>query len=312
MTFLKTPLSKVLLAFTILLVSAIIYSVYLSPTALSKGVETDPPESPPKQVVSDTDTEDSQDERPQENTSEPVDEEENNQEQEKPVPVEKPRENNPPPTNRPPPAVSVDIGLNAYVLSVINTYSIGQYPYLLNNDYQNYSGVTTNLVYQDRIIAKAHPSGNRASHCSGITFEVFFKAMQKRNQAMGKPIDDFGLTWDELKDFQLIWYVAKGSKPNSNVAVAVERYGLGKRITNLEEARPGDFIDISRENHTGHTAVFINWIRKNDRIVGVRYWSSQQSTRGINYREEYFNLLDERSVKYGNVMFDHIYIARVY
>ena len=64
---------------------------------------------------------------------------------------------------------------NAYVLDIIKTYDIKNisYPYLLNNDYSNYNGVTTNLVFQGQTLAKAHPSGNRASHCVGITLRYF-------------------------------------------------------------------------------------------------------------------------------------------
>lgn len=203
--------------------------------------------------------------------------------------------------------------LNKYVLKVISTYKIGNYPYLMNNDYNNYNGVTSTLVYQGRIIAKAHPSRNRACHCSGITFEVFFKAMQQRNRDLGISIDNFnGMTWEELHDFMLTWYVAKGKKSVSNIAVAVEKYGLGRRITNLEEAKAGDFIDFSRENNTGHTAVFINWIRDNGKIIGFKYWSSQESTNGINYKTEYFNVLNSNSKKYGNVNINNVYIARIY
>ncbi|MDW7675330.1 MAG: hypothetical protein SCK28_12435 [Bacillota bacterium] len=204
--------------------------------------------------------------------------------------------------------------LNSYVLDVIKTYPIGSsgYPYLLNNDYANYNGVTTTLSYQNKVLLKAHPSGNRASHCSGITFEVFFKAMQHRNKELGIAADDFnGMSWNQLNDFVMIWFVANGGKQNSNIEVAVEKYGIGHRVNKWEDAQPGDFMDFSRENNTGHTVVFINWIREGDKIVGLKYWSSQQSTNGINYKEEYFNITGPNGKKYGNVRADNLYIARV-
>lgn len=202
--------------------------------------------------------------------------------------------------------------LNRYVLSVMNTYQIGRYPYLMNTDYNNYNGVTTDLVYQGRTIAKANPNGNRASHCVGITFEVFFKAMQQRNRSLGLPEDNFNnLSPDELRSFMLTWYVANGSKANSNVAVAVERYGLGKRITNLANAKIGDFIDFSRTNNTGHTVIFVGWIRENQEIIGLKYWSSQESTKGIAYKTEYFNVHDDNGQPYGNVDINNVYIARI-
>ena len=217
-------------------------------------------------------------------------------------------------TGNRPKAINLDKHLNNYVLDVIKTYSLedGNYPYLLNNDFQNYNGVTEDLYYQGEILLKANPNGNKASHCTGITFEVFFKAMQARNKAIGIPVDDFnGMSKDELFDFALTWYVAKGSKSESNLALAIEKYGLGNRITNLEDLRPGDFIDLSRENNTGHTAIFQNWIREGNKIIGLRHWSSQESTNGISYKEEYFNVKDSRGKKYGNVIIDNLYMARV-
>ena len=201
-----------------------------------------------------------------------------------------------------------DTDLNSYVLNVIASYPLGNYPYLLNNDYRNYNGVTENLYYQGSIIAKAHPSGNRASHCSGITFEVFFKAMQARNRKLGLPIDDFnGMSFSQLQDFQMLWYVASGNKRTSNVAAAVEKYGIGRQIHNWEEAKKGDFLDFSRSNQTGHTVVFLHWVRDNDgRIIGLHYWSSQGSTNGIDYVTEYFDFSGR-----GNVLSNHVYIARV-
>lgn len=105
----------------------------------------------------------------------------------------------------------------------------------------------------------------------------------------------------------MLWYVASGNKRTSNVAAAVEKYGIGRQIHNWEEAKKGDFLDFSRSNHTGHTVVFLHWVRDNDgRIIGLHYWSSQGSTNGIDYVTEYFDFSGR-----GNVLSNHVYIARV-
>ena len=208
--------------------------------------------------------------------------------------------------------VNLDGTLNEYVLDVIKTYRIGNYPYLLNKDYKNYNGVTETLYYKGELLLKANPNGDRASCCTGITFEVFFKAMQNRNRDLGIDIDNFnGMNKEELYDFALIWYMAKGPKDKSNMALAMEKYGVGKRIHNVEELRAGDFVNLSRENKTGHSVVFINWIREGDKIIGLRYWSSQGSTNGINYKEEYFNIKKKDGSKYGNVIIDSLYMGRI-
>lgn len=209
---------------------------------------------------------------------------------------------------------NLDNNLNKYVLEIIKTYSLekGKYPYLLNNDFKNYNGVTEDLYYKDELLLKANPNGNKASHCTGITFEVFFKAMKERNKFLGIAEDDFnGMSKDQLMDFALNWYVAQGPKSESNLSVAIEKYGLGTKITNLEDLQPGDFIDLSRENNTGHAVIFQNWIREGNRIIGLRHWSSQGSTNGISYKEEYFNVKDKNGKKYGNVIIDQLHMARI-
>ncbi len=205
---------------------------------------------------------------------------------------------------------AVDNPFNQLVFNRIKTYNQGSYPYLLNTDYANYNGVTTDIYYEDKILLRAHPSGNRASHCVGITFEVFFDAMQAWNRQAGLPEGSFkNLSYDELYDFVLTWYVAKGPKTQSNLAVAVEKYGLGKRIHNLEDAQPGDFLDFSRINNTGHAVVFIEWMREDNKIIGFKYWSSQG--KGIGYRTEYFNVARSNGKMAGNVIMDPVYIARI-
>lgn len=200
---------------------------------------------------------------------------------------------------------------NQLVLAQIASYNSGSYPYLLNTDYAHYNGVTSNLYYQGKLLLRANPSGNHASHCVGITFEVYFRAMQEWNKQHGYSGDTIkGLSFDQLNDFILKWYVA-GPKKDNNLVIALKKYKLGQQISNFEEARPGDFIDFSRENQTGHTVVLMNWIRDNGKIVGLRYWSSQESTNGIGYKTEYFNIPRSDGTKYGNIMRDTILIGRV-
>ena len=92
------------------------------------------------------------------------------------------------------------------------------------------------------------------------TCEVFFKAMQEWNKQQGLSGNTIkNLSYSELQDFMLTWYVANGSKENSNLAIAVEKYGLGKRIYDLEKVMPGDFIDFSRDNNTGHTGFSVGF-----------------------------------------------------
>ncbi|MBU3192196.1 hypothetical protein K9O30_14790 [Clostridium bowmanii] len=202
------------------------------------------------------------------------------------------------------------ISLNSYVAKAISEYEIGKYTYLLNNDYAHYNGVTQDIAYKGTTLLRANPDGSRSSHCVGLTFEVFFKAMQARNIDAGISKDNFNnMSSENMTDFMLTWYAALGTPKSQGdqLAGAIEKYGLGTRITNLEEARTGDFVDFERTTSIGHAAVFMNWIRDNNNIIGFKYWSSNVSTNGINYKEEYFS----DSVTAGIVDRRQLYIGRV-
>jgi hypothetical protein len=210
-------------------------------------------------------------------------------------------------------AVAKNSELNNYVLKVIPDYNRGKYPYLLNNDYENYNGVTENITYQGSLIAKANPDGSKSSHCVGLTYEVFFKAMQERNNEAGIFSDNFNnMNVDNMKDFLLTWYAAQGKSKaeGDQLAGAIVKYGIGTQIVRLEDAKAGDFIDFSRTK-SGHTAVFLNWLKdEKGNILGFKYWSTQESTNGIGYKEEYFSDNPQEAIK-GAVNRKQLYIGRV-
>ncbi|MFL0266908.1 hypothetical protein [Candidatus Clostridium radicumherbarum] len=210
-------------------------------------------------------------------------------------------------------AMALKSDLNNYVLKVITSYEGGNYPYLLNTDYDHYNGVTQNIIYKGSIMAKADPDGSRSSHCVGLTYEVFFKAMQERNMEAGISGDNFNnMTINNMKDFMLTWYNAEGTPKSEGdqLAGAIVKYGLGTQVKRLEDAKAGDFIDFSRTK-SGHAAVFVNWIRDNNgNIVGFKYWSTQESTNGIAYKVEYFSDNSESAFK-GTVDRKELYIGRI-
>jgi len=182
-----------------------------------------------------------------------------------------------------------DGDLNPYILKVLDAYPIdGSYPYRCTKDpeYDIYNGVTENLWYKDRIVAKGHPNGTHCSYCCGYTLEVFIRAMKLRNEQKGLDPDDFnGMTFDDLFNLLQIWYIeGDGDSPQKGI----EYYGLGKAITDWEEAKPGDFGDLSRNNKTGHSIVFLGWVRDDGgKIIGMKYFSSQGG--GVGPKTEYFS-----------------------
>jgi hypothetical protein len=177
--------------------------------------------------------------------------------------------------------------LNPYVLAIAGCYPTdGSYPYRCKPlEYDLYNGVTEDIWYKGRVVAKAHPNWTRCSYCCGLTFEVFCRAMQYRNIQKGLDPDDFnGMSFYDLFNLLQFWYIeGKGDSPQFGIV----SYGLGKKIDKLEDARPGDFLDFSRNNGSGHSVIFVNWVKDDTgKITGFKYFSSNSS--GVGFGTERF------------------------
>jgi hypothetical protein len=183
--------------------------------------------------------------------------------------------------------------LNPYVLKVISAYPLdGSYPYHCSNDpkeYDIYNGVTQDIWYKGMIVAKSYPDGSRCSYCCGFTFEAFVRAMKLRNIQKGIDADNFNnMTFGDLFNMLQIWYIeGKGDCERR----AITSYGLGKAITNLEDARAGDFLSYDTAPNGGHSVIFIGWVRdEQNKIIGMEYFSSNLSgTHGVGYGKGKFS-----------------------
>jgi len=60
----------------------------------------------------------------------------------------------------------------------------------------------------------------------------------------------------------------------------VQYSGIGTRVA-PQDARPGDFMNISWKSGLGHSTVFLGWCLTKDGQKAVRYWSSQKGTNGL-------------------------------
>jgi hypothetical protein len=142
------------------------------------------------------------------------------------------------------------------------------------------SGAPRAIEHNGEVILKAQEKG---TYCSGFTFSVAMQAAAERGLLKGKSVD-------EVRRFQKEWYGAVEDEEAraKQCALAVERLGIGREVKRLEDARPGDFVQIWRTNKSGHSVVLIDWVREGGRIVGIKYRSSQKATDGIGDRVEYF------------------------
>lgn len=173
---------------------------------------------------------------------------------------------------------------NDYVLQVVNTYPTdGSEPYAWVND-PGYYGISRDIHYLGQQYIKADEK--KRSYCSGITFQVFMEAYELYNTDRDRNgIGDI-TNLEELEEFRCKWYGVGGDR--RTIKHALESSGLGYQAADLSEVQAGDFVQLWRFNGSGHTVIFINWVKNTDgQIIGFHYWSSN-SRLGPSYQTEYF------------------------
>lgn len=187
---------------------------------------------------------------------------------------------------------------NDVVLQVISEYPTdGSYGYHWPKT-GTWEGTTEDIYYQGVKLCSGDPQ--KRSYCCGLMFEVFMKAWRR---ARGETILD--LDAKRVHELRLRFFGDSKEAPERRklVQFALTSMGLGIEVPH-EEARPGDFVQFWRNSGSGHQCIFIDWVRENGAIVGIKYWSSQGSTNGIGYNVE--SIGGEKGIKQ-----DEIYIARV-
>ena len=143
------------------------------------------------------------------------------------------------------------------------------------------------------------PAATEGTYCSGFTCWAATEAMKEQGL-----LDE--MTPEQLKKFQQTWYGAEGFEKGKSETLstkALEDFGLGKGISR-EEALPGDIAQIWRNDGSGHSVIFKDWVKDDQgNITGIKYRSSQGSTDGIGDRTEIFK---ERGINP-----DKIYLGRI-
>jgi hypothetical protein len=158
------------------------------------------------------------------------------------------------------------------------------------------SGAPEEISFKgERILPKGE-----STYCSGFTFAVVMKAAAERGLLRDK-------TPDQIRAFQRDWYGATKESAETQCALAVERLGIGKQIS-PEKAEAGDFLQLWRTNKSGHSVVFLEWVKEGGRPIGVKYRSTQMSTDGIGDRVEYFA---DAPGKDGKVNVKRMYFCRL-
>ncbi|MFT5682762.1 MAG: hypothetical protein ACI8RZ_003686, partial [Myxococcota bacterium] len=171
------------------------------------------------------------------------------------------------------------------MVDILESYPTnGSYGYWWPDDSYGWFGTTQDIYYLDQLIAEGDPDNQ--SYCVGLTWEVFMRAFQEADAMTGGSGSLNGMTVSDLTDFRVDWFI-RDLWGDGNVD-ALENYGLGERVTSLEDARAGDVVQFWRNSGSGHNNIFVGWVRDNDQeIVGLTYWSTQGTTDGIGYNTEY-------------------------
>ena len=139
------------------------------------------------------------------------------------------------------------------------------------------TGVPEQIVFGGQTILDK----GKSTYCSGFTFAVVMKAASERGLLKKKTVD-------QVRAFQKEWYGASKESKETQCAYAVEKLGIGKQIA-FKEAKKGDFLQLWRTTGSGHSVVFLEWVKVGGGPIGVKYRSSQPATKGIGDNVEYFS-----------------------
>jgi len=197
---------------------------------------------------------------------------------------------------------TVDIYFNEYAVDILEEYPTdGTFTYSWVSGYE---GVTRDLYYKGERVARAKSDGSGSCYCCGLTFEDFFRGIQRLNSDLGQNEDVNNMTAGDMRYFLHLWFVENtwGDGPG----VAMEQFGIGDNIPAFADVRKGDYVQLWRTTGSGHSVIFINWLtNSNGDTTGIHYWSTQGSTNGINYNSEYFTGCG------GTVNPDIVYFSRI-
>lgn len=143
----------------------------------------------------------------------------------------------------------------------------------------SYDGSTTDVLVNGALAMKGE--SEQRTFCCGLTLEVYYRYLNGRPDLREK------LSQDQYSEFKKDWFCREIFSPGPEDAL--RNFKLGVKITDLNAARPGDFVQLWRNNKSGHSVIFVNWIADaHGNKLGFRYWSTQKSSNGIGYQSEYF------------------------
>jgi hypothetical protein len=161
-------------------------------------------------------------------------------------------------------------GFNAFLMDAAKAFGPGSY--LWQGD-----GVTKTVSYQGTTIAKPYAAGK--CMCVGATFQVYMTAFQAWDAQHGTTGSLRGLSVAQVKQLKSIWYVATSALEGSQAALV--KLGLGSAVKVLDQAQPGDPVQLWRNNGSGHSVIFDSWVKSGGKITGLTYFSCNSGGPGF-------------------------------
>jgi len=127
----------------------------------------------------------------------------------------------------------------------------------------------------------------KTSYCSGSSYSAFIEGMdillknhsQKLDSSHAEALRMQEVDGGRREDHIKFWGKWNADGYGNHFAL-IQYANMGKRVK-PEQARPGDFMNISWKNGGGHSVVFLGWHLGINGEKSLLYWSSQQRTNGF-------------------------------
>jgi hypothetical protein len=127
----------------------------------------------------------------------------------------------------------------------------------------------------------------KTSYCSGSSYTVFIEAL---NTLLAR--DANRLTSDRLEALRMqepdgsrredgVKFWGQGNADGFGTQFALVQYSAAGVEVKPQDARPGDFANISWKSGLGHSVVFLGFFKDKDGTKKMLYWASQKGTNGL-------------------------------
>ena len=154
------------------------------------------------------------------------------------------------------------------------------------------SGMPIDIYFKSNQPIFTKPSDG-STYCTGYTFSVAFVTCLNRGL-----FNDF--TDADIRKLQEVWNAGDAKTYPKLCVDAISKpirsglQALGKEIS-IENAQPGDFCQIWRTTGSGHSVIVVEMIKKDNKIIGIKYYSSNGTVNpttkktGPGENTEYFS-----------------------